>query len=180
MRSGAGLFRRSSPMDLDQILTIPLGDTRYPAALAAIHDPPPVLWTKGRAESLRGPMVAIVGSRAASPYALEVARRLGADLARRTRHGGQRHGARRGFGGAPGRARRGRRHGRRVRVRRRRHLSARARRGSPRASASAARCSASSRRARRRCPPIFRSATASSAGCRSPSSSSRRRRRAAR
>jgi len=70
-------------MDLDEILTIPLGDPRYPAALAAIHDPPPILWTRGRAESLHGPMVAVVGSRAASPYALEVARKLGADLARR-------------------------------------------------------------------------------------------------
>ena len=37
----------------------------------------------GDAEGLRLPCVAIVGSRAASPYALEVARRLGADLARR-------------------------------------------------------------------------------------------------
>jgi DNA processing protein len=70
-------------MDLDEILTIPLGDARYPAALAAIHDPPPMLWTRGRAESLRGPIVAVVGSRAASPYALQVARKLGADLARR-------------------------------------------------------------------------------------------------
>jgi DNA processing protein len=70
-------------MDLDEILTIPLGDARYPAALAAIHDPPPVLWTRGRPDSLRGPMVAVVGSRAASPYALQVARKLGADLARR-------------------------------------------------------------------------------------------------
>src|SRR5438132_1324448 len=61
----------------------PLGDLRYPAALAAIYDPPPILWTRGHPESLQGPMVAIVGSRAASPYALEVARRLGADLARR-------------------------------------------------------------------------------------------------
>jgi DNA processing protein len=70
-------------MDHDDILTIPLGDTRYPAALAAIHDPPPLLWIRGRADSLRGPMVAIVGSRAASPYALQVARKLGEDLARR-------------------------------------------------------------------------------------------------
>jgi DNA processing protein len=70
-------------MDLDEILTIPLGDPRYPAALAVIHDPPPVLWTRGRVESLHGPMVAVVGSRAASPYALQVARKLGADLARR-------------------------------------------------------------------------------------------------
>jgi DNA processing protein len=70
-------------MDNGQVVAIPRGDVRYPAALDAIHDPPPVLWTKGRLESLCGPMVAIVGSRAASPYALEVARRLGADLARR-------------------------------------------------------------------------------------------------
>jgi DNA processing protein len=70
-------------MALNEVFPIPLGDTRYPAALAAIQDPPPVLWTKGQAESLRGPMVAIVGSRAASPYAIEVARRLGRDLARR-------------------------------------------------------------------------------------------------
>ena len=70
-------------MDPDQILQIPLGDVRYPPALAAIADPPHLLWTRGCADSLSGPMVAIVGSRAASPYALEVARRLGADLARR-------------------------------------------------------------------------------------------------
>jgi DNA processing protein len=59
------------------------GDVRYPTALAAIHDPPTTLWIRGRADALRAPSVAIVGSRAASPYALEVARRLGADLARR-------------------------------------------------------------------------------------------------
>ena len=70
-------------MDPGHTLAIPRGDIRYPAALAAIHDPPPILWTRGHAEALCGPMVAVVGSRAASPYALEVARRLGADLARR-------------------------------------------------------------------------------------------------
>ena len=70
-------------MDLDEILAIQVGDAGYPPALAEIHDPPPVLWTRGRAESLFGPMVAIVGSRAASPYALRVAHTLGADLARR-------------------------------------------------------------------------------------------------
>ena len=39
---------------------------------------------KGDADVLRSASVAIVGSRAASPYALEVARQLGADLARRS------------------------------------------------------------------------------------------------
>jgi DNA processing protein len=69
-------------MDL-AIFSIPLGDIRYPTALAAIHDPPDTLWVRGRAAALATPSVAIVGSRAASPYAREVARRLGADLARR-------------------------------------------------------------------------------------------------
>ncbi len=65
------------------IFAISRGDLRFPTALAAIHDPPATLWITGDAEALRVPCVAIVGSRAASPYALEVARRLGADLARR-------------------------------------------------------------------------------------------------
>ena len=59
------------------------GDIRYPTALAAIPDPPKLLWYRGHVEALCAPSVAIVGSRAASPYALEVARRLSADLARR-------------------------------------------------------------------------------------------------
>ncbi len=63
------------------IFAISAGDLRYPTALAAIHDPPPTLWVKGAVDALRAPSVAIVGSRRASPYALEVARRLGADLA---------------------------------------------------------------------------------------------------
>jgi DNA processing protein len=56
---------------------------RYPTALAAIDDPPDTLWISGHVEALRSVCVAIVGSRAASAYGLEVARRLGADLARR-------------------------------------------------------------------------------------------------
>jgi DNA processing protein len=56
-------------------------DARYPVALAATTDPPPVLWTRGVAEVLARPAVAIVGSRAGSPYALAVAERLASDLA---------------------------------------------------------------------------------------------------
>jgi DNA processing protein len=62
---------------------ISLGSPAYPTALAGIHDPPPELWIKGQPETLAGALVAIVGSRAASPYGVEVARRLAADLARR-------------------------------------------------------------------------------------------------
>jgi DNA processing protein len=60
-----------------------LGDAAYPALLACIPDPPPVLWMRGAPQALERPIVAVVGSRAASPYALEVAGRLGGELAER-------------------------------------------------------------------------------------------------
>ncbi len=59
------------------------GDPRYPAALTSIPDPPPVLWVRGDPGVLGRPAVAIVGSRAASAYALDVSAQLGADLAAR-------------------------------------------------------------------------------------------------
>lgn len=65
------------------ISAISRGDVRFPTALSVIHDPPRTLWIRGDVNALHTPQVAIVGSRAASPYAIEVARRLGADLARR-------------------------------------------------------------------------------------------------
>lgn len=55
-------------------------DEDYPPLLAAIDDPPPVLWLRGDRSALRAPAVAIVGSRAGSSYALAVAERLAADL----------------------------------------------------------------------------------------------------
>ena len=58
-------------------------DAVYPPALAAIVDPPPVLWMRGSVDALERPAVAIVGSRAASPYGLAVGERLAADLAAR-------------------------------------------------------------------------------------------------
>ena len=63
------------------IAAVPWCDPSYPAALTTIPDPPPVLWTRGRAEALSAPAVAIVGSRAASPYGLAVAEQLAGDLA---------------------------------------------------------------------------------------------------
>ena len=63
------------------ITAIPWSDAVYPAALTTIADPPPVLWTRGRVAALSVPAVAIVGSRAASPYALSVAEQLAGDLA---------------------------------------------------------------------------------------------------
>jgi len=60
---------------------IPWFDSRYPALLACIADPPPVLWIRGDARVLNMPAVAIVGSRAATSYALDVASRLAVELA---------------------------------------------------------------------------------------------------
>jgi DNA processing protein len=64
---------------------IPVGWTSaaYPAALGTIIDPPFVLWARGVTDALERPAVAMVGSRAASPYGLAVAERLAADLAAR-------------------------------------------------------------------------------------------------
>jgi DNA processing protein len=62
---------------------VALGDPAYPCLLACIPDPPPVLWMVGDQSALRRPTVAVVGSRAASPYALTVAERLAGELAAR-------------------------------------------------------------------------------------------------
>ena len=60
---------------------IVFGDEVYPARLAAIPDPPPLLWINGDAASLAQPVIAIVGSRYATPSSLDVARALARDLA---------------------------------------------------------------------------------------------------
>jgi DNA processing protein len=65
------------------ITIVTWSDAAYPPMLAAAPDPPPVLWVRGSTSVLDAPSVAIVGSRAASPYALTVAARLAADLAAR-------------------------------------------------------------------------------------------------
>jgi DNA processing protein len=64
-------------------VALPLDDFRYPVLLSHIHDPPPVLWVKGSPGVLGQPIVAIVGSRAATPYARDVAFRLAERLAER-------------------------------------------------------------------------------------------------
>ncbi len=65
------------------IAAVPWYDPRFPALLNCIHDPPPVLWTRGRLDALGLPTVAVVGSRAATPYAKDVAYRLGQELGAR-------------------------------------------------------------------------------------------------
>jgi DNA processing protein len=58
-------------------------DAQFPTLLGAIGDCPPVLWYRGQLLALNGPAVAIVGSRAATSVALEMAAQLADDLAGR-------------------------------------------------------------------------------------------------
>jgi DNA processing protein len=57
-------------------------DPAYPRLLLEIPDPPEELWVLGGVAALDSPAVAIVGSRAASQYAMEIAGALAFDLAR--------------------------------------------------------------------------------------------------
>ena len=68
-------------MGKDQGLSaIPFGGAGYPTRLESIPDPPPLLWYRGRRGLLDTPSVALVGSRAGSSYACEVAEHLGFEL----------------------------------------------------------------------------------------------------
>jgi DNA processing protein len=62
---------------------ITLGDPDYPPLLREIADPPFALWTEGDRSLLPKTSIAIVGSRRASHYSVNVAGRLSADLAER-------------------------------------------------------------------------------------------------
>jgi DNA processing protein len=64
----------------ERALSFARGTPRYPPALADLSDAPERVYLRGRLP--QGPMVAIVGSRAATPYGIGIARRLAADLAR--------------------------------------------------------------------------------------------------
>src|SRR5256712_11476284 len=58
------------------------GERNYPELLGAIPSPPP-LYVRGTITTDDALAVAIVGSRAATPYGVEVAERLAAELAAR-------------------------------------------------------------------------------------------------
>lgn len=68
---------------MTEIRRIRRRDARFPELLAAIHDPPPVLYLRGAGddEILSRPSVAVVGARACSAYGRSVARSLGRELA---------------------------------------------------------------------------------------------------
>ena len=57
-------------------------DARYPASLADLPDPPPVLWALGDAGAVAPPLVAIVGTRRCTAYGERVTKELARALAR--------------------------------------------------------------------------------------------------
>jgi len=59
------------------------GDADYPERLREIFDPPPVLWVRGDRALLSRPAIAVVGTRAPSPYGTGMAEMLSRDLAAR-------------------------------------------------------------------------------------------------
>src|SRR5438128_4409056 len=61
-------------------ITIALGDERYPELLRAIYDPPAVLYCDGSVEPGYRQVVAIVGSRQATPYGLRITETLAGEL----------------------------------------------------------------------------------------------------
>jgi|YNPNPStandDraft_1061719.scaffolds.fasta_scaffold00172_25 DNA processing protein len=61
---------------------VTLGEPGYPARLREIFDPPVVLFARGRLELLGSLMLAVVGTRRATPYGLAATERLAGDLAR--------------------------------------------------------------------------------------------------
>ena len=69
------------------ITLLALGTPDYPAALAQIYDPPPVLYVRGTLpETVRGELpelrsLGVVGTRNASTYGLELSRRFSQELA---------------------------------------------------------------------------------------------------
>jgi DNA processing protein len=69
-------------LETKRIRWVARGSTQFPSALAAIFDPPPGLFIRGRVplELLERASVAIVGARACSSYGAQVARMLGREL----------------------------------------------------------------------------------------------------
>ena len=78
--------RTRTAIDAAGVTAICRHSAAFPARLLQLADPPAVLFARGNAvrglkELARGPAVAIVGSRKASPHGIEMARELGRGLA---------------------------------------------------------------------------------------------------
>jgi len=64
-----------------EVRILHFGDADYPLCLREIAVPPPLLFCKGDVNKLKGPGVAVVGTRKPSPGGESFARKLGRDLA---------------------------------------------------------------------------------------------------
>ena len=73
--------RQISTCDTKKIDIICFSDSRYPALLKEITDPPPLIFSKGDLGAARSTAVAIVGSRYPSDYGQKTARDLAGSLA---------------------------------------------------------------------------------------------------
>jgi DNA processing protein len=57
-------------------------DADYPIALRDLQDPPAILWRRGSLDVLRDPIIAVVGTRRATPYGQRMTREIVGALAR--------------------------------------------------------------------------------------------------
>lgn len=64
------------------IQLLSFSDPRYPPLLSTIHDPPVLLYLRGNPDCLQKPLVAIIGSRAATSYGKRISAGLAGQLAR--------------------------------------------------------------------------------------------------
>ncbi len=78
---GTGAERRAARLAADGVRVVPFPHADYPESLRVLEDAPLVLTVRGRADGLGAPAIAIVGARAATHAAREIARRLANDLA---------------------------------------------------------------------------------------------------
>ncbi len=76
--------REIDKIEKEKAFLLTLNDPNYPTLLAAIYDPPPILYVKGIWDTACAPHpLAVVGSRKTSPYGRAMTERLCRDLANR-------------------------------------------------------------------------------------------------
>ena len=83
-RAGTDLSKVESYLNLNKIDILLYSMPEYPSILREIHQPPAILYTKGRLSlsDLPALSIAVVGSRKADAYGLHVAEELGCELSR--------------------------------------------------------------------------------------------------
>ena len=64
-----------------KLQVIDVEDPSYPSLLREIHDPPMVLYYRGNLEAVRGASIGVVGTREATGYGIELAKKMGYQLA---------------------------------------------------------------------------------------------------